>query len=435
MTRIEHVFAREVLDSRGAPTVEAEVMLEDGTNAVASVPAGASTGTHEAHELRDGDAARYRGRGARAAVAAVRGEIADALAGVDALDQQRVDRTLIELDGTSDKSRLGANAILAVSVATARAAAVAVGLPLWRYLGGEDARLLPLPMVNVVSGGLHARRQLDFQDFMIVPVGAASYSQALETVVAVRDATAELLAERGLSTLKADEGGFGPALPGSRAALELLVAAVERAGYAPGADVALALDVAATHFYDAATREYRLAAEGQALDSALLVDALEELLDRFPVVSIEDPLAEDDWDGWQEATRRLGARVQLVGDDLFTTHPARLRRGIDEGVANAVLVKMNQIGTLTETREVARLAQEAGYRTIVSARSGETEDPALADLAVALDAGQIKIGSVAQSERLAKYNRLLRIEQDLGARARFAGRATLARGGAGLQPR
>lgn len=427
MTRVERVFAREILDSRGSPTVEAEVTLAGGSVAVASVPAGASTGTHEARELRDGDPARYRGRGVRKAVAAIHDEIADALAGIDSLDQQLVDQTLIELDGTPDKSRLGANTILAVSLATARACAKASGVPLWRHLGGEEACLLPLPMVNVVSGGLHARRQLDFQDFMVVPVGATTFPQALEMVVAVRDATAELLNQRGLSTMKADEGGFGPALSDNRAALDLLVAAVEHAGYAPGEDVALALDVAATHFYDPAAGQYRLTVEGCVLDASLLIDVLEELVADYPIVSMEDPLAEDDWEGWQEATRRLGSRVQVVGDDLFTTNPDRLRRGIDQDIANAVLVKMNQIGSVTETREVVRLAYEAGYRTIVSARSGETEDAALADLAVAFVGGQIKVGSVAQSERLAKYNRLLRIEDELGSRVRFAGRAALAR--------
>jgi enolase len=427
MTRIERIRAREVLDSRGRPTVEAEVILGDGTIAAASAPAGASTGRHEMHELRDDDTHRYGGRGVRGAIANVAGEISSALAGLNPHDQGVIDRTLIELDGTPDKSRLGANALTAVSLATARAAAVSAGLPLWRYLGGEDACLLPMPMVNILSGGLHARGGLDFQDFLIVPLGAATYTQALEMSVGVRDRAAEVLSEHGLSTLKADEGGFGPSLARGAAALELLVEAVERAGYVPGDEVAFALDVAATQFHDADAGVYRLAGEDSVLGAAGLVDLLEQLVERFPVVSIEDPLAEDDWHGWQQVSTRLGAAVQLIGDDLFTTNPARLRRGIEQGIANAVLVKLNQIGTLTEMLAVITLAQEAGYRVVVSARSGETEDPALADLAVASGAGQIKIGSVAQSERLAKYNQLLRIEDALGERARFAGRLALAR--------
>jgi enolase 1/2/3 len=361
----------------------------------------------------------------RRAVQHVASPIAAQLAGQDALDQAAIDAQLIALDGTEDKSRLGANAILGVSLAVARAAASAVGLPLWRYLGGTAARVLPLPMINIISGGLHARRNLDFQDFLIMAVGASSYTQALEMSVAVYAATHELLTERGLSTLKADEGGFGPPLPGEGAALDLLMQAVERAGYRLGDDIAFALDVAATHFYDMQRGQYQML--GSSYDSAGVVETLDGLAQRYPIVSIEDGLAEDDWPGWRRLTERLGERVQLIGDDLFTTNPARLLRGITSGVANAVLVKMNQIGTLSETLAVVELARRAGYRVVVSARSGETEDTFLADLAVASNAGQIKIGSLSQSERLAKYNQLLRIEEALGAQAVYLGRQALMR--------
>jgi enolase len=424
-TTITNIRAREILDSRGRPTVEVEVELADGSLGRASVPSGASTGRHEVLELRDGDTQRYRGRGVRRAVQHVAGPIADQLAGQDALDQAAIDVQLIALDGTADKSRLGANALLGVSLAVARAAASAVGLPLWRYLGGAAARVLPLPMVNIISGGLHARRNLDFQDFLIIAVGAGSYTQALEMSVAVYEATHDLLAERGLSTLKADEGGFGPALADEFAALDLLMQAVERAGYRPGDDIAFALDIAATHFYDAQDGQYQLMGRGRSYDAAGFIETLDELAARYPIVSIEDGLAEDDWQGWRELTARLGERVQLIGDDLFTTNPARLTRGVTSGVANAILVKMNQIGTLSETLAVVELARRAGYRVVVSARSGETEDSFLADLAVATNAGQIKIGSLAQSERLAKYNQLLRIEEALGPQALFLGRQAL----------
>jgi enolase len=420
--KIDMVHGREIFDSRGRPTVEAELRLSDGTIALASVPSGASTGRHEAVELRDGDPSRFRGRGVLRAVASVNGEIADALRGHDA-DLRAVDRLLVELDGTPDKSRLGANAILSVSLACARAEAALAGVPLWRHLGSEP--LLPLPMVNILSGGLHAGRQLDFQDFLVIPVGAATYREALRIVVAVYEATADDLRERGLTVLKADEGGFGPPLESHAAALELLDIAVARAGLRPGDDVAYALDVAATHFHNP-DGTYELASESRTCTPAELADLVAELADRHPILSVEDALAEDDWDGWVAFTARLGGRLQILGDDLFTTNLERLERGIDLGAANAVLVKMNQIGTISETLAVVERAKQAGYRTVVSARSGETEDTALADLAVGTAAGQIKVGSVAQSERLAKYNQLLRIEEALGADAPYAGRAALA---------
>jgi enolase len=425
-TTIKRVWAREILDSRGRPTVEVDIELSEGSLGRASVPSGASTGRHEAHELRDGDHARYGGLGVRGAVGNVVETIAPAIVGRDPFDQPELDRLLIELDGTPDKSRLGANAILGVSAAVARAAASARRLPLWRYLSRGGEAVLPLPMVNIVSGGLHASGALAFQDFLIIPIGAASYREALETGYDVRAATGDLLAERGLSILKADEGGFGPALDRPEAVLDLLEAAIRRAGRTPGSDVALAIDVAASHFFSDGAHRPR--AESAAVAAAGFIDRLENLVDRYPIVSIEDGLAEDDWEAWAELTRRLGHRVQLLGDDLFTTNPARLDRGIDAGVANAVLVKMNQIGTVTETIDVVERAHAAGYATVVSARSGETEDPFLADFAVATAAGQIKIGSLAQSERLSKYNQLLRIEEELGHGAPFAGARALARG-------
>ncbi|MGZ4351870.1 MAG: phosphopyruvate hydratase [Solirubrobacteraceae bacterium] len=417
---IIEVSGREILDSRGRPTIEATVALAGGACARASVPSGASTGRHEAVERRDGDPRRYGGAGVREVAAAIAREISPAVAGLGAGDQPAIDHALINLDGTPDKSRLGANAILAVSLATARAAARARETELWRHLGAGRAPLVPLPMVNMISGGLHAGRGLDFQDFMIIPVGAATVDGAIETCVAVRDALAHLLGDRGLSTLKADEGGFGPRLASHDEALALVAAGIEAAGLRPAQDVAIALDVAATHFHDPGRGDYVLATEGRRLDAAGLLDLLEDLVARYPIVSIEDPLAEDDWDGWRLATERLGPRVQLIGDDLFATNPHRLRRGVNEGVGNAVLVKMNQIGTLTETFEVVDQARAAGYAAVVSARSGETEDDALADLAVGSGAGQIKVGSVAQSERLSKYNRLTLIEQQLG-QGHFAG--------------
>jgi enolase len=420
--RIESVTAREILDSRGRPTVEADVRLEGGVLGRASVPSGASTGTHEALELRDGDATRFGGFGVRSAVGNVTAAIEPEVIGRDAFDQAGLDEALVELDGTPGRTRLGANAILAVSLATARAAAAAAGLPLWRRLAGTQQPVVPLPMVNIVSGGAHARGGLAFQDFLVVPVGARRYSQALEIVYAVRAAAESVMAERGLSTLKADEGGFGPTFQRPREALDLLDDATRRAGLRPGDDVAFAIDVAATQLQR--DGRYDAPPDG-ALEAAELIDLLEALAANYPIVSIEDGLGEDDWEGWELLTRRLGARVQLVGDDLFATALARLERGVEAGVANAVLVKMNQVGTLTETIALIERARSAGYATVVSARSGETEDSFIADLAVATGAGQIKIGSLAQSERLAKYNQLLRIEEELGPDAVFAGTAVL----------
>jgi len=423
---IESIHAREILDSRGRPTVEVEIGLTGGVKGMASVPSGASTGRHEALELRDRDPRRLRGLGVRHAVQNVNREIAPQLVGADATDQAGLDARLIALDGTANKVRLGANALLGVSLAAARAAANAVGLPLWRYLGGTAARVMPLPMINIISGGLHAARNLDFQDFLIIPVGAQTYSQALEMSLDIYHTVPVLLAERGLSTLKADEGGYGPALPNNRVALDLLMQTIERAGYRPGDDIAFALDVAATHFFDPQDGRYHLKSDDQERDAVAMVDLLREWVAQYPIASIEDGLAEDDWRGWQALTSALGGAVQLIGDDLFTANAERLERGIRMGAANAVLVKMNQIGTLSETLAVVELARRAGYRPIISARSGETEDASLAHLAVATNAGQIKIGSLAQSERLAKYNELLRIEEALGAQALFAGRAILA---------
>jgi enolase len=419
--RIEAIAAREILDSRGRPTVEADVRLTDGSVGRASVPSGASRGRHEALELRDRDPTRFGGFGVRGAVRNIRELIAPAVLGRDARDQAGLDAVLIELDGTAGKERLGANAGLAVSIAAARAAAASAGVPVWKYLAGDRA-VLPLPMVNVISGGRHADAGLVFQDFLIVPVGAASYSEALETAYAVRAAAESVLAALGLSTLKADEGGFGPALERPEEALDVLDEAARHAGFRPGEEVAFAVDVAASQF--AGDGGYQLPHEG-ALDASELVSLLERLAARYPIVSIEDGLGEDDWEGWKLLSRRLGGRLQLLGDDLFTTDLARLERGIATGVANAVLVKMNQIGTLTETIAVIERARRADYATVVSARSGETEDSFIADLAVGTCAGQIKIGSLAQSERLAKYNQLLRIEEELGPDAVFAGAGAL----------
>lgn len=414
LTRIVALKGREILDSRGRPTVEAEITLESGTRVRASVPSGASTGRHEAVELRDGDQSRYQGRGVRRAVANVDGLLAEAVVGLDVTDQEAVDRALLAADGTPDKSVVGANALLAASLAAARAGANAAGIPLWRHLLGDGEPIMPRPMINLISGGLHARRNLDLQDFLIVPLSATTISKALEDAAAVISATAQLLTERGLSTLHADEGGFGPDLTGHRDALDLATAAIERAGLSPGADIAFAIDVAASHFFKADRGTYDLQAEQRHVDADGLIEMLEEWVADYPIVSIEDPLAEDDWEGWQRATNRLGSRVELVGDDLFTTNHERVRRGIERGVANSVLIKMNQIGSVSETLEVAAQAREAGYGVVTSARSGETEDDALADLSVATGGGQIKVGSLAQSERLAKYNRLLRIADELG---------------------
>jgi enolase len=407
----ESVRAREVLDSRGNPTVAVEVRLAGGATGEAKVPSGASTGRHEALELRDGDAGRYAGRGVLRAVENANRVLGPALRGMDAADQEAVDRRMIEIDGTPDKSRLGANAILGISCAAARAAAEARGVPLWRHLAGGRRALLPLPMVNILSGGLHAGRQFEFQDFLAVPRGFASYADALEAIVAVHRATRAVLDRRGyVLTGVADEGGWGPRLPDNETALAVLVEGIEEAGLRPGEQTAIAIDVAATHFHHGS--EYRLRSEERVLTSGEMAGLLAGWVDRYPVASIEDGLAEDDWEGWEALTAALGGRVQLIGDDLFATNPARLEEGIRRGAANAVLVKMNQIGTLTETFAVLDRARQAGYRAVVSARSGETEDDFLADLAVASGAGQIKVGSVRTSERMAKYNRLLEISAE-----------------------
>ena len=424
VTTISHLLAWEALDSRGKPTVGCEVCLDGGATGRATVPSGASTGTHEARELRDGDA-RYGGNGVRRAVANVTGEIADAVRGLDATDQAGLDRVLRDLDGTQDLGRLGANAVLAVSVATAVAGAAARGLPLHAAVADDGAApLLPLPMVNIISGGAHSGRSIDVQDFLAVPVGAGSFAEAIEWASRVRAGAAEELVSRGLPVaLVADEGGLGPLLPTNRSALDVLVAGIERAGLRPGDDVGIAIDVAATQFLRADGR-YVLTAEDRELASAELVEELAAWCAAYPIVSLEDALAEDDWAGWRTGTERLGGR-QLLGDDLFVTNPERLQRGIDEKVGNAVLVKPNQIGTLDTARSVVRTAHAAGYATVLSARSGETEDDWLADLAVGWRTGQIKVGSTTRSERTAKWNRLLRLESELGDRAEYAGRAAL----------
>lgn len=417
---IVHVHAREMLDSRGNPTVEVEVHCQGGVSGRAAAPSGASTGRHEAVELRDSDPARYAGKGVRKAVANVRELIGPRIAGLNAAAQEEIDRALIELDGTPNKSRLGANAILGVSLACARAAAAARNVPLWQYLDTEGVAQLPLPMVNLISGGLHAGGNLDFQDFLLLPIGARSYSEALEMTVAVYRALAHGLTAAGFEgVLVGDEGGFGPRLRSNEQAIELIIAAIERTGLRPGQDAALALDVASTHFYRDGRYHLRVD-DGRALTPDGMIALLQRWTETYPIFSVEDGLAEDDWTGWSKLTATLGDKVQLIGDDLFATNPERLRRGSAAKAANCVLVKVNQVGTLTETRAVLRLAREAGYRAVISARSGETEDDWLADLAVASGAGQIKVGSIARSERLAKYNRLLRIEEALGPRAPFA---------------
>ncbi|OBJ67930.1 phosphopyruvate hydratase [Mycobacterium sp. 1274756.6] len=416
MSIIEQVAAREILDSRGNPTVEVDVLLEDGAAARAAVPSGASTGEHEAVELRDGGS-RYGGKGVQKAVSAVRDEIAPTVIGFDAADQRLVDQALVDLDGTPDKSRLGANAMLGVSLAVARAAANSADLPLFRYLGGPNAHVLPVPMMNILNGGAHADTGVDVQEFMVAPIGAATFAEALRWGTEVYHALKSVLKKQGLSTGLGDEGGFAPDVAGTTAALDLISTAIEDAGFKIGADVALALDVAATEFY----RDGGYAFEKQNRSAAQMAEFYAELLGAYPLVSIEDPLSEDDWDGWVALTATLGDRVQLVGDDLFVTNPERLEDGIEKGAANALLVKVNQIGTLTETLDAVALAHNSGYRTMMSHRSGETEDTTIADLAVAVSSGQIKTGAPARSERVAKYNQLLRIEELLGDAARYAG--------------
>jgi enolase len=425
VSTIGHVVGREVLDSRGNPTVEVEVHLDSGAVGRAIVPSGASTGRHEAVELRDGGT-RFGGRGVLQAVAHVEGEIAEAVVGLDALDQRSFDTILVTLDGTDDRSRLGANALLGVSLATARAGADELELPLYRYVGGVNAHVLPVPLMNVVNGGAHADNNVDFQEFMVAPVGAASFSEALRWGTEVYHALRRILGDRGLATAVGDEGGFAPDLPSNESALELLVEAIGAAGLVPGDDVALALDPATTELWSDGS--YHLTGEDRVLSAEELVALWVDLCDRYPIVSIEDAMAEDDWDGWASLTRALGHRVQLVGDDLFVTNAERLERGIDTDVANAILVKPNQVGTLTETLDTVALAVRSGYTAVLSHRSGETEDTTVADLAVATDCGQIKTGAPARSDRVAKYNRLLRIEDDLGEAAAY-------RGGAALNPR
>jgi enolase len=417
---IELVHARQILDSRGNPTVEVDLVLRSGAAGRAAVPSGASTGEFEAVELRDGGDA-WGGKGVAKAVHNVNAELAEAVRGIDAADQEAVDRAMLDLDGTPNKGRLGANAILGVSLAAAKAAAAEAGLPLWRYLGGDAAHLLPVPMMNVLNGGAHADNKVDFQEFMVVPVGAGSYSEALRTGAEIFHALKRILHERGLATAVGDEGGFAPDLSSNEAALEALMAGIEAARYRPGEEVAIALDPATSeiHHDDA----YVLEHEGRTLSPAEMADYWAEMAGRYPILSIEDGMDEEDWDGWHALTERIGDRVQLVGDDLFVTNTDRLRRGIDSGVANSILVKVNQIGTLTETLDAVRTAQEAGYTAVMSHRSGETEDTTIADLAVATGCGQIKTGAPSRSDRVAKYNQLLRIEEALGADASYPGRA------------
>ena len=417
MADIMHVFAREILDSRGNPTVEAEVVLDDGAHGCAGVPSGASTGEHEAHELRDGGE-RYLGKGVLQAVDNVNEVIADELAGQVADDQRLIDAAMLELDGTENKSKLGANAILGVSMAVAKAAADSAALPLYRYIGGPNAHVLPVPMMNILNGGAHADSGVDVQEFMIAPLSATSFAEALQQGAEVYHALKAVLKERGLSTGLGDEGGFAPSVESTRAALDVIVEAIKKAGYEPGKDVALALDVASSEFYESGSYKF----EGSELSGEEMAKVYAELIEEYPIVSIEDPLDENDWDGYVNLTREIGDKVQIVGDDFFVTNPQRLREGIDKGAANALLVKVNQIGTLTETFDAVELAHRNGYRTMMSHRSGETEDTTIADLAVALSCGQIKTGAPARSERVAKYNRLLRIEEELDAAARYAGR-------------
>ncbi|WP_043675245.1 phosphopyruvate hydratase [Clavibacter michiganensis] len=423
MAAIEAVNAREILDSRGNPTVEVEVLLEDGTFTRAAVPSGASTGAFEAYELRDGDAGRYLGKGVQKAVAAVVDEIGPAIQDLDAADQRIIDATMIELDGTENKSRLGANALLGVSLAVAKAAADSAELPLYRYLGGPNAHTLPVPMLNVINGGSHADTNVDIQEFMLLPVGASTFSEGLRWGVETYHALKSLLKKKGLSTGLGDEGGFAPNLDSNRAALDLLMEAIDAAGFTAGKQIALGLDVASSEFFSDGAYTF----EGQKVDAAHMTAYFADLVASYPLITIEDPLDEDDWAGYDHFTAELGSKVQIVGDDLFVTNPKRLADGITRGVANSILVKVNQIGTLTETLDAVSLAQRSGYTTVLSHRSGETEDTTIADLAVAVDAGQIKTGAPARSERVAKYNQLLRIEQDLGAAAVYAGRSAFPR--------
>ncbi|MEJ0063627.1 MAG: phosphopyruvate hydratase [Alphaproteobacteria bacterium] len=425
MSAIIEVKAREILDSRGNPTIEVDVELETGAMGRAAVPSGASTGAHEAVELRDNDKARYMGKGVLKAVASVQGEIADAVLGMEAVAQLAVDQTLIDLDGTPNKARLGANAILGVSLAVAKAAAEESGLPLYRYVGGAAASLLPVPMMNIINGGAHADNPIDIQEFMVLPVGAANVADAIRMGAEIFHTLKKLLKDAGHNTAVGDEGGFAPNLASSAEALEFIVKAVEKSGYKTGKDIVLALDVAATEFFK--DGKYHLHGEGKVLSPEQMVGYYQDLCAKFPIVSIEDGMSEDDFAGWKMLTDALGGKVQLVGDDLFVTNPVRLKDGIEGGLANAILIKVNQIGTLSETLEAVEMAHKAGYRAVMSHRSGETEDSTIADLAVATNCGQIKTGSLSRSDRLAKYNQLIRIEEQLGGQARYIGRAALAR--------
>ncbi len=420
MTEIVDIYAREILDSRGNPTVEVDVTLADGCTGRAAVPSGASTGAYEAHELRDGDAARYLGKGVEGAVDAVNGEIYQALEGLDAAEQRLIDQIMVELDGTETKSRLGANAILGVSMAVAKAAAESTGLPLWRYIGGTNARVLPTPMMNIINGGAHADNPIDIQEFMIMPVSAPGLADAVRMGAEVFHTLKRGLKEAGHNTNVGDEGGFAPGLASTDEAIGFILKAIEAAGYRPGEDVALALDAASTEFFR--DGRYHLGGEGKTLDAAGMAAYLGDLVDRYPIVSIEDGMAEDDWEGWVALTEAIGDRCQLVGDDLFVTNPERLAIGLERGAANAILVKVNQIGTLSETLDAVDLAHRHAYAAVMSHRSGETEDTTIADLAVAVNCGQIKTGSLARSDRLAKYNQLIRIEEELGEQALYAGR-------------
>ncbi len=431
MTDIAAVMAREILDSRGNPTIEVEVHLECGSVGRAAVPSGASTGEHEALELRDKDAARYGGKGVLKAVEHVENNLANVVIGLDASDQQLVDRCMLELDATPNKARLGANAILGVSMACARAAAESMGVPLYRYLGGIEGRVLPAPMMNILNGGQHADNSVDIQEFMVLPVGFDSFREALRCGVEIFHSLKKVLKKRGLSTSVGDEGGYAPNLETNEDAFKIILEAIEGTPYKPGEQVLLAIDPAASEFYDKESGTYRLAGEGREMTSAELVDWYAELAGRYPIASIEDGMAEDDWAGWKLQTERLGGKVQLVGDDLFVTNTERLGRGIDQKIANSILIKLNQIGTVTETLDTIRMARRAGYSWVISHRSGETEDTTIADLAVATAAGQIKTGSASRSDRVAKYNRLLYIERELGRSAIFAGAETISAYGRG----
>ena len=426
MTEIIDIHAREILDSRGNPTVEVDVLLEDGSFGRAAVPSGASTGAHEAVELRDGDKSRYLGKGVLKAVAAVNDELREELVGLDAEDQRQIDAAMIDVDGTPNKARLGANAILGVSLATAKAAADARGLPLYAYVGGVSAHVLPVPMMNIINGGEHADNPIDFQEFMVMPVGASSLAEAVRWGSEIFHTLKKGLAQKGLATAVGDEGGFAPNLASTRAALDFIMASVEQAGFKAGSEVKLALDCAATEFFK--NGKYEISGEGLSLSPVQMADYLAALANDYPIISIEDGMGEDEFEGWKALTDQIGQKVQLVGDDLFVTNPKRLAMGIEQGLANSLLVKVNQIGTLTETLEAVSMAQRAGYTAVMSHRSGETEDATIADLAVATNCGQIKTGSLARSDRLAKYNQLIRIEEELGSAAHFAGVGAFRRG-------